>query len=40
MRINKYLASCGLGSRRKVESLILDGVIKVNANVNASFFVK
>ncbi|MBQ4557965.1 MAG: rRNA pseudouridine synthase [Clostridia bacterium] len=33
MRINKYLATCGLGSRRKVESLILDGVIKVNGEV-------
>lgn len=33
MRINKYLASCGLGSRRKVEQLILDGKITVNGNV-------
>ena len=30
MRINKYLASCGLGSRRKVEELIINGKIKVN----------
>ena len=30
MRINKYLAECGLGSRRKVEKFILDGEIKVN----------
>lgn len=30
MRLNKYLAKCGLGSRRKVEELILDGVIIIN----------
>lgn len=33
MRINKYLASCGLGSRRKCESLILDGKIAVDGKV-------
>lgn len=30
MRINKYLASCGLGSRRSVEQLILSGKILKN----------
>lgn len=30
MRINKYLASCGYGSRRKVEELILSGRVYVN----------
>lgn len=30
MRINKYLASAGLGSRRKVEALVLSGAIFVN----------
>ena len=30
MRINKYLASAGLGSRRKVEELVNLGKIKVN----------
>ncbi len=30
MRINKFLAQAGLGSRRKVEELILSGQIKVN----------
>ena len=32
-RLNKYLASCGLGSRRKVESLITDGLIKIDGRV-------
>lgn len=30
MRINKFLARCGLGSRRKVEELITAGKISVN----------
>ena len=30
LRINKYLAKCNLGSRRKVESLIKNGDIKIN----------
>ena len=30
MRINKYLAECGLGSRRKVEQYILSGDISIN----------
>lgn len=30
MRINKFLASCGVASRRKAEQLILDGLVKVN----------
>ena len=33
MRINKYLAQCGLGSRRKVEDLILSGKIKINNEI-------
>ena len=33
MRINKYLATCGLGSRRSVEELIRKGLIIVNDNV-------
>ena len=33
MRINKYLSGCGLGSRRKVEELILDGRVRVNGKV-------
>lgn len=30
MRINKYLAECGLASRRKCESFILNGEVTVN----------
>ena len=30
MRINKFLASCSLGSRRKVEEYIKAGDIQVN----------
>jgi len=33
MRINKYLAMCGLGSRRSVEALVRSGKISVNGNV-------
>ena len=33
MRINKFLASCGIGSRRKVEEYIISGKIKVNGDV-------
>lgn len=30
IRINKYLAHCGLGSRRKVEDLVLAGRVRIN----------
>ena len=33
MRINKYLALCGVASRRKCEQLILDGKVTVNGKV-------
>lgn len=33
MRINKYVASAGIASRRKAEELILDGKIKINGRV-------
>ena len=33
MRINKYLASCGLASRRKVEEYIKQGLVTVNNKV-------
>ena len=33
MRINKYIALCGVASRRKAEVLILAGKVKVNDNI-------
>lgn len=33
MRINKYLATCGLGSRRGVEELIKKGSVTINGKV-------
>jgi len=33
MRINKYLSSCGIDSRRKCEALVLSGRVKINGKV-------
>ncbi|MDU6249888.1 MAG: S4 domain-containing protein, partial [Paeniclostridium sordellii] len=33
MRINKYIASCGVASRRKAEELINAGRVKVNGKI-------
>ena len=33
MRINKFLASCGVASRRKAEDLIINGKVTVNGKV-------
>ncbi len=33
MRINRYLASAGLGSRRACEKLVLDGMVEVNGRL-------
>ena len=33
MRINKFLAACGLGSRRKVEEIVLARCVSVNGSV-------
>mgnify|MGYP003303654880 CR=1 FL=1 len=33
VRLQKYIASCGICSRRNAEKLILDGLIKVNGEV-------
>jgi len=39
MRINKYLAGCGVGSRRKCEEYILQGRIKLNGELVTEFAV-
>ena len=39
MRINKFLASCGLGSRRKVEEYISKGDISINGIVSCNLAV-
>ena len=37
MRLNKYLAKCGLGSRRKCDVLIETLQIKINGKINSDF---
>jgi 23S rRNA pseudouridine2605 synthase len=39
-RLQKYLAECGIASRRKCEQLILDGKIKVNGTVIKNLGIK
>lgn len=39
MRINKYLAECGVCSRRKSEALILDGRVSIDGKVVTSLAV-
>lgn len=33
MRINKYLASCGVASRRAADQMIKDGLVKINGKI-------
>ncbi|MGD9820868.1 MAG: S4 domain-containing protein, partial [Aminobacteriaceae bacterium] len=33
IRLNRYLAMCGLGARRKVEEIIASGRVKVDGKV-------
>ncbi len=40
VRLHKYLASCGVASRRKAEQLILDGRITVNGEIITTLGVK
>jgi len=37
MRINKYLAQCGIGSRRQCDNYIKEGLVKVNGTVVRDF---
>jgi len=36
IRLNKYLASCGLGSRRQADELIKSGTVEVNGKITES----
>ncbi|TGL65724.1 pseudouridine synthase [Leptospira sarikeiensis] len=40
IRINRFLSDCGLGSRRKVEELILSGKVRVNGSVEKNLSTK
>jgi len=40
VRLQKFLASCGVASRRKSEELILDGRVSVNGNIVTELGVK
>ncbi len=40
MRLNKYLARCGIGSRRKCDEFIKDGLIKINGKIMVDFSYK
>ena len=36
IRINKYIASCGICSRRSAEEYVLNGRVKINGQVVTS----
>ena len=40
MRLNRYLSSCGLGSRRGCEALITEGRVKINDQVSVNLGTK
>jgi len=40
VRLQKYIADCGVASRRKAEELILQGKVKVNGNIISELGVK
>ena len=37
MRINRYIAQCGVGSRRKCDEYIAKGLIKINGRIKTDF---
>ena len=39
MRINKFIAACGICSRRKAEEYILQGRVKVNGIVISDLYI-
>ena len=40
MRLNKFLASCGLGTRRECDKIIAEGVVTVNGEVSTEYGLK
>ncbi len=40
IRLNKYLADCGVGSRRKCDQFILDGKVSVNGSTESRLGIK
>lgn len=40
VRLQKFLADCGIASRRKAEELITQGKVKVNGKIVTEFGVK
>ncbi len=40
MRLNRYLASCGVCSRRKADELIANGSVQVNGAVTREYYIK
>lgn len=40
IRLQKYMADCGIASRRKCEELIEKGLVKVNGNVETKLGIK
>lgn len=39
-RLQKYLASCGIASRRKCEEFIIQGKVKVNGEIKSELGIK
>ena len=39
-RLQKYMAGCGVASRRKCEEIILEGKVKVNGNIVSELGIK
>ena len=40
MRLNKYLAHCGVASRRKCDQIIKDGKIRINGKITIDYSYK
>lgn len=40
LRLQKYLAECGIGSRRKCEEYITQGLVKINGEIKTELGIK